>query len=365
MFWRKPEVRGLAGGGALLALGAIVALSGCDTAPQVATRVAEAAVRGDSARWADLRCLTRRPEDCLTVPVPADEPHEGICATCHDMWQNNASHSARSCSGGGCHEDAQKLSRFHRTLRPLALANCLHCHRPHDFRVARDGRQCSVCHQGGGQRVVWAELRDTLPGPTRVLPADLTFWHSDHESVTCVSCHGVADTHGAIKVRVLQDCRACHHAAARTSECLGCHANDKVFTSPLRVNTVLNIRIGSLNRPRRVLAFEHSAHQTYGCVTCHRTQHGVPDAGAADCSTCHAQHHTATANCLACHERPARGAHNRQSHMGCAGAGCHVDAPAPIRSAPRTRQLCLSCHTEMVQHEGGRNCSECHLLPRT
>jgi hypothetical protein len=163
-------------------------------------------------------------------------------------------------------------------------------------------------------------------------------------------------------VNGLQDCRSCHHTAAKRNECLGCHGSDKVFATPIRVTTALNIKIGSLNTPKRVLSFEHALHDKYECTTCHRKQHGVPDARGADCSTCHLEHHTATSNCVACHERPARGVHNRSAHLGCTGAGCHVNAPAAIRSAPHTREVCLSCHTERAQHEGGRNCAECHLL---
>lgn len=333
----------------------MLALCACDQQAPVPVNVAQAAVVRT-----DLRCLTRRPEDCLDNPVPVDEPHGGRCATCHDMWQNTASHSARSCSDAGCHEDAQKLSRFHQTLRAVSLANCTHCHRPHEFRVAGDGRQCTVCHQGGGQRVVWGDTPAAVSAVVLV-DKDITFWHSDHASLTCVSCHGADSTHMMTTVRAPQDCRSCHHSAAKSSECLGCHAADKVFSSPIRVTTALNINVGALNRPKRVLSFEHALHKSYACTTCHTAQHGIESTKRADCSTCHLEHHTATSDCAACHDRPARNAHTRQAHLGCTGAGCHVNVPAAIQSVPRTRELCLSCHTERTQHEGGRNCAECHM----
>jgi hypothetical protein len=84
----------------------------------------------------------------------------------------------------------------------------------------------------------------------------------------------------------------------------------------------------------------------------------------AACSTCHEQHHQPTANCTTCHVTPAEGAHTRQAHLGCTGAGCHSGATPAIMEAPRTRQLCLACHTDRaVNHKPG-NCADCHTLPK-
>jgi hypothetical protein len=129
------------------------------------------------------------------------------------------------------------------------------------------------------------------------------------------------------------------------------------------VRRPLNIVIGSINRPVREVTFEHGAHLTADCTTCHvGGSERKPEMAA--CGSCHEQHHRATANCVSCHETPKTGTHDRYAHLGCGGAGCHENAPANIQEAPRTRQLCITCHvTKAVDHQPGV-CNDCHRLPK-
>jgi hypothetical protein len=313
----------------------------------------------DTIRGEDLRCLTRRPEDCLPAPVPRDEPHKAICATCHDLWDPSVPASkTRSCTDAGCHSGASPLSVFHRTVQPSALADCLHCHQAHAFRVPENGDECSSCHKGGGTLVEW------VPTPSHVLTAPYSaFNHSDHVAVDCARCHGTQQEHGTLTVTSLEDCRRCHHRAPLSRDCTRCHAPESVAQVTLDVTRSLNIQIGSLDRPLRVVKFRHSLHVALGCNECHTQGSDLRAAVGADCSGCHLRHHEPTADCSLCHQPPAEGAHALQAHMGCTGAGCHDPAPEGIRSAPRTRQLCLACHADQKRHRSGKNCADCHRLP--
>jgi len=338
-------------GAALLVTGGLRPGESRLLAPQVQLR--------DSLRSEDLRCLTRRPGDCLDEPVSRDEPHGAICATCHNLWNQSVPASVtRSCTDVGCHSGATGLSTFHKTVHPEALADCVHCHAAHDFRVPESGEECTLCHKGGGTKVEWVDAASShgLTGPA-------LFTHADHGSVACGRCHGSRDQHGTLAVVSLEDCRSCHHQSSVSDACDACHAPGQLDGRRLMVTRSLDIRIGSLDRPLRLLPFDHGDHGSVTCTECHTQGSGLRAAAGADCSACHLLHHEPDADCSLCHEAPAPGAHGVTAHLGCGGTGCHVAAPAGIRGAPRTRALCLACHTDRVTHQPAKTCADCHRLP--
>jgi len=356
MSWPTRSLRaaGLIGIAAGIGLALTAAAGGANAALQVRPQAR------DTVRNEDLRCLTRRPGDCLDAPVSRDEPHGALCATCHDMWSPSVpANVTRSCTDAGCHSGAASLSTFHRTVHADALADCVHCHTAHAFRVPENGEECRACHKGGGTRVEWVDARSS-----HGLAAPAAFAHVDHELVACSRCHGSGDQHGTLTVVTLEDCRSCHHDSRNPETCDGCHAAGLRSGAQLMVTRSLDIRIGSLDRPLRLLPFDHTDHGSVACTDCHTRGSGLRTAAGADCSGCHLQHHEATSDCSLCHEPPAPGAHDAESHLGCAGAGCHANAPEAIRGAPRTRALCLACHTDRGDHKPDKTCSDCHRLPQ-
>jgi hypothetical protein len=311
----------------------------------------------------DLQCLTAREEHCLDRPMSQDEPHGAVCATCHDMVAQVRFGDVRAtCTGAGCHERPELLTPFHRGLTAGVLSNCVGCHDPHDVMVPGGGDNCVACHTPG---VRMAEPRSferhALPGRPSAL--DLTFRHAQHEQVDCHSCHSSERAHGRTFVAGLRDCRSCHHTQPLATDCTRCHATPELKILDTGVPRTMNIVLGSLNRPRRLLPFDHHAHSEIECTACH-TGGLALSAAQTNCSGCHAAHHQPDVSCIQCHNQPAPTAHTRDAHLGCAGAGCHDAAPASVRDVPRTRPFCLSCHQDLVDHRPEGNCADCHTLPR-
>jgi hypothetical protein len=187
-----------------------------------------------------------------------------------------------------------------------------------------------------------------------------SFRHETHRQIDCRSCH---QTEEPERIELtLQDCRSCHHRDPASTDCELCHAPADARTVTRQLPRTLNIQLGSLDRPRRELPFRHSGHGEVGCQECH-AQGLALSAAQVQCSGCHDAHHEPTLDCRACHEAPLPAAHDRQVHLGCGGSGCHVDAPDDIKMVPKTRELCLVCHDEMLYHKPGEACASCHRLP--
>ncbi len=108
----------------------------------------------------------------------------------------------------------------------------------------------------------------------------------------------------------------------------------------------------------RELPFRHTQHREEACGTCHTTP--VTLAATKGCASCHTEHHQADASCRTCHEE-SRQAHTVEAHLGCGGAGCHEQARL-ASGLKETRNVCLTCHQEMVNHKAGRECAACHQV---
>jgi len=140
-------------------------------------------------RVEDLRCLSDQPGQCLTTPVPRDEPHSAVCATCHDLFvQPSLADAVATCTSAGCHASPEALSPFHAGHAPTVLANCMRCHDPHDARIPGAGHDCLVCHTGGGEGVpprAWERAAAAGPPPA----PDPTLWQVRYRAVVCAACH--------------------------------------------------------------------------------------------------------------------------------------------------------------------------------
>ena len=201
---------------------------------------------------------------------------------------------------------------------------------------------------------------DTAVGYVDPSAGDTTrFRHDRHEGLDCTVCHATDRTHGRVKLTGLADCRSCHHTSEAGVACRACHRDVARAGRAYSLQRTLGFSSG--DSVRRALPFEHADHDDLACGDCHRG--GLArSARETSCADCHDDHHRADARCGACHRPAPSDVHPREVvHLTCGGAGCHE--PAPVPATARSRQQCLACHAEMVDHRAGRSCTDCHLLP--
>jgi hypothetical protein len=373
----------------------------CATCHEFTAPVAQTALPTEvatSLRPQAAECMSCHQMRLLLTDFPPDEPHGAVCGACHNPHtQETPRQAVQTCGTAGCHERPAELTPFHRGLGIGVLEDCLACHEAHDFRIPHGGTECLACHSdiyldapprvGTPTAAVppWAPARPLVAGgsgPVRLvsarhtpaqqvppataarpaIPDTLRFWHAQHRGVECTACHSTRDAHGRVTVTSLRDCRACHHVEPVATPCAQCHDRAAVRRLSTTVSRVMDIRVGTLNRPRRTLPFDHAQHLRYDCQQCH-TEGLARSAAAVNCAGCHQEHHQANVSCMSCHPEPRAGAHDLASHAGCAGSGCHDAAPASVQAVPRTRDFCLACHQTQVDHRPGRNCVACHTLP--
>ncbi len=348
------------------------------------------------------------------VDIPPDEPHRAVCSTCHNPHTQTTPHQAvETCAQSGCHDNVETLSPFHRGLNHRDVEDCTTCHKAHTFRV--QGDDCLACHQDIFQRrepgagdsasatpgrtasaapvavpaavpmsdpvpgVRFATLDLTIPpglyrhgarssgdvavreSPAQATPGrrQVVFQHADHRTVACTECHSSSDRHGAVKLQGIQDCRSCHHQGPTSNQCQNCHVPGSLNGTALSIDKEMDLSVAP--QPiMRELPFDHGNHQRVECSTCHGSGLQRPVDQTA-CNSCHEDHHQATAQCTSCHVQPPASAHTATAHVGCTGSACHVTPP--FQGVPRQRNACLVCHQAQQDHQPGRECVVCHVLP--
>jgi nitrate/TMAO reductase-like tetraheme cytochrome c subunit len=298
------------------------------------------------------QCLSCHAMRAMLPNFPEHDAHSGACGACHDPHaQTTPAQAVQSCAVGGCHTRVDTVTAFHRGLSPSTLTNCTSCHTAHEFRAPTD---CLQCHQDIYRRPpVVTALATGRPRADAI-----RFQHGQHQNVDCAACHDTTRTHGAIAIASFAECRSCHHTPPVSVTCTNCHERGE-----LGRQYRLPQRMVIANRPAqtRQLPFDHGPHAGESCNACH-TPGLTQSAANVTCTSCHQQHHRPEADCRACHQTPAPTAHTVAAHATCTGAGCHT--AMPFQGVPRSRQVCLSCHTDLVTHMPGRNCTDCHALPR-
>jgi len=344
--------------------------------------------------------LSPKEGDCLSchtmrtmVTLPEDDPHEGACGRCHNPHtQETSGEAVATCTSAGCHDaPLEEESTFHAGLDEATLAACNDCHQAHDFHS--DGQDCVACHTDifddertallgpaaltvPGDAVPHAELSFVERVARTVIPMgslhgtshptaqeakpDSTFRHAEHEDLDCLSCHTMDTAHGEVTVSALGGCRQCHHTAPESDDCGSCHTEGGV--DGVVVSRPMTFALSVGDPVERDLAFDHTDHADEECATCH-IEDLTMAVGDLDCASCHEEHHEADASCVSCHTPSSLDEHEVESHVGCAGAGCHEDAP--FEGVPGERGFCLVCHVEQEDHkvDSPEQCADCHALP--
>jgi hypothetical protein len=193
---------------------------------------------------------------------------------------------------------------------------------------------CSQCHLGMERRTV----------DYRGRPFDHTP-HVVRAGMACWNCHTPLDRHGGTLLGE-QSCDGCHHQRIDPMNCARCHA-------------------GPGGAPERTIAgavgdFLHEPHRAAGltCAECHQP----PTMSAAEvrCESCHDRHHRPEVSCVSCHREGARVYHTAEAgHTLC--STCHGSAVEGVERW--SRQVCTTCHTDRLDHQAPRECTNCHLIP--
>lgn len=178
--------------------------------------------------------------------------------------------------------------------------------------------------------------------------------HAAHTTVACTSCHARVPATGPVPTPA--QCADCHHSETQSRLCVACHAPDTLGTMALTLNWKLSVWPTAR---QRVVNFDHRQHKSQPCAVCHTNRPAMLP--ARPCASCHV-HHEGQVDCRACHHSPPAGAHTIAIHAGsngCAGSGCHQDPP--VKVAILSRDECLICHADRVNHQPGKDCALCHL----
>lgn len=178
--------------------------------------------------------------------------------------------------------------------------------------------------------------------------------HVTHRQIDCSACHGRPAAFTGLPQRTARECAACHHRNVETRACQACHDQDRVGERPVLVA----VQAAGAEEPRvRRLDFDHDDHESRECLACHTTS--VTLEFGRECASCHEYHHTQDARCMTCHVEVDTPVHSGEVHEGCAGGGCHGDAP--VLGLSPTRNVCQVCHQDLVDHRPGQECTNCHI----
>jgi hypothetical protein len=291
------------------------------------------------------------------------------CIDCHKNIQNNDTKpTTANQKKSAANDDANGADNAgHALLRPIARR----IDTPRRRGVGRAARHVGLVTrvrlQGRAsvtlRHVRWQEPAAVQP-PAQKPAASLgkpkdspTFSHKTHKVLACSGCH--SSTNGTLLVKTKADCASCHHSPERPTACEGCHvvkkALDKEIAKTVSMRTSANTPAKS-----RTLNFNHVKHRDLDCKGCH--SNGIQLGVTKDCLSCHTEHHAPERACSSCHT-PAKALHQRASHDGCAGAGCHSNEA--VLALPPSRTTCLVCHTEQQTHKPKRECAECHAVTWT
>lgn len=176
--------------------------------------------------------------------------------------------------------------------------------------------------------------------------------HEFHAGVSCTACHAPVAAAGPPATGA--QCGACHHAGTQHRACTTCHNPGSRGALPFQVTWKLSV----WPAPRqREVTFDHRWHKGLPCTSCHRDPPALLP--RQDCASCHV-HHSGVVDCRVCHRSPPAGVHTVAAHNGCAGSGCHQNPP--VKVATLSRDECLLCHSDRVNHQPGRACAQCHML---
>lgn len=261
-----------------------------------------------------------------------DNPN--FCRSCHTMetaWNRWSTSEHRTINCHSCHETniiegTEQLIKFSLN-RPEQVGK----------HAAVTDEACEKCHASNNPK--WKQVGNTSGHIV----------HAEEQNISCVKCHAVSIHRFAPPQKICEVChegRAIAVTAMASQHCSTCHG----FLKPAE-NNRLN---GHGLLPDRET-----------CLACHAamkvTKVTWPEDAPmkVDCLQCHKPHKgdKPAVACLSCHtgERE-KGLHQAKAHAGSSCQTCHK----PHEWVVKSRDNCLLCHQNKVEHNAGVLCSKCH-----
>lgn len=292
-----------------------------------------------------------------------DDVHKGSlgakCVDCHTEknWKEarfdhdktrfalKDKHADARCAD--CHKD----NRYKET--PLA---CVACHKKDDDsrngHKGQFGEKCESCHNARS----WKENTFNHDTDTRYV------LRGKHRSATCASCH----TGHLYKVKLSQECYACHKKDDKHKESLGkncgsCHTerdwkerarfdHDKTDFPLLGKHA----RVECKDCHKSVM-FKEAPKDCYGC---HKKDDKHERTLGEKCADCHTEKDWKNTSGRFDHDKTEFRLRNAHAEKTVKCEACHKD----LRSFRKTALDCYSCHKKNDKHEGqeGTKCESCH-----
>jgi hypothetical protein len=299
------------------------------------------------------------------------------CSACHRKDDTHKGSLGAKCAD--CHNETNwKEARFDHSLTRFALsgkhadAKCLDCHKSASYRETP--RLCVGCHKkdddnNKGHKGLFGEKCESCHGVNSWKPS--TFNHDagtryvlrgKHRSAGCTTCH----TGNLYRVKLSQDCNACHakddkHKESLGKDCASCHS-ERSWKEPARFDHDRS-SFPLLGKHEKLVCKDCHKSAMFkeaprDCVGCHQKDDKHAATLGEKCAQCHGENDWKNTTGRFDHERtkfPLRNGH-AASTLKC--SACHKD----LRSYRKTPLDCVSCHKKDDKHEAqlGTACEQCH-----
>jgi hypothetical protein len=322
--------------------------------------------------------------------------HEGVeCAKCHLSGKKyseapldcNSCHRKDDVHKGGlgvkcadCHSEATwKETRFdHDAKTRFALTGkhadvkCTDCHKNNDYKDT--ARTCVGCHKKDddsrkGHQGQFGDKCDSCHSTKAWKPADFNHdtdtkyvLRGKHRTTGCTDCH----KGNLYRVKVSQDCYACHqkddkHKESLGKDCGSCHS-ERSWKEPPKFNhdqtsfPLLGKHIETACKDCHQSAVFKDAPKN--CFACHKKDDKHEATLGEDCGSCHAERNWKTTKGRFDHDRTKFRLRNAHAEGVLKCSSCHKD----LKSFRKTPLDCYSCHKKDDKHEGqqGKQCESCH-----
>ena len=346
-------------------------------------------------RVADIAPLDKRKFDHTQTDYPLRGKHQSVgCDKCH-VAGKKFSEAATQCNAchrkddthknslgpkcADCHNESNwKEARFDHGTTRFALqgkhtdAKCADCHKAGNYKDAP--RTCIGCHKkdddsSKGHKGQFGDKCESCHGVKEWRTSNFNHdadtkyaLRGKHRTSSCASCH----TGHHYRVKLSQDCLACHkkddkHKESLGKDCASCHS-ERSWKEPAKFDhdkssfPLLGKHAKTECKDCHKSAMFKEAPKD--CVGCHKKDDKHVATLGDKCSDCHGESDWKTTAGRFSHEKTQFVLRNAHAEPALKCAACHKD----LKSYRKTPLDCFACHKKDDKHEGqaGTACESCH-----